>query len=100
MLKLAVIVVMVGAVLNVTCVVCALACCCDIKAVRTAAQQDDCQGMIHSADANPAWIGFDYDPPFTVRVANFSPPAVEPRPTAPDLSIDSPPPQASLRAQL
>jgi hypothetical protein len=84
----------VVAVLNVTCLVCALACCCDLIVAPRTSNHSPCQGMIHSPHVNLDWLGFDPDLPVTVAVAAFMESPQEPQVTVFDLSIPSPPPKA------
>jgi hypothetical protein len=92
--KMTVILVMVGAILNTACVVCALGCCCDL--MPTSHLSDDgknCPGPIHTPHINLDWLTFDHASQVILSVAWFSPPPAKIQAPTADLSVDTPPPQ-------
>jgi hypothetical protein len=85
---------MVIAILNVTCLVCALACCCDLMISPRTSNHGPCHGLFHSPHVNLDWLAFDPEVSVTVEPAAFVGAWLEPQVTVFDLAIPSPPPKA------
>jgi hypothetical protein len=96
-LKLVTIALVIAAVLNAGCIVCALACCCEfMPASHQSPTHSDCHGSVHSTSTNLHWMGFDLEPTATMLVTHFLASTPNIQFHVIDLSIDSPPPEISL----
>ena len=96
MLKLALIVVMAGAVLHASCVVCALTCCCDLMPAQHTTNPHDCHSSIHYTHVNLDWTAIEYEPPTTMRIVLYDVPVIKLAVSMPDLAVYTPPPEVLL----
>ena len=93
MLKLALIVVMAGAVLHASCVVCALTCCCDLMPAKHTTNTHDCHGSIHFTHVNLDWNTIEHEPVTAMRIVLYVVPVMKLAVSMPDLAVDTPPPE-------